>query len=249
MNPIDNTTRFTSRAQDYAAHRPSYPLELLDWLKALAQRTLQEGLQPRAADLGCGTGIFTRLLQEAGWDVVGVEPNQAMKEKAQGLTVFTRKAEETGLETGKFQLVTAAQAFHWFEPQNARREMERILSPTGTIFLLWNTRNLHTPWGAAYETLVQKHRRQGEKVSTHKEWDEAKLKEWFHPRNMSCLNFANPRTMNWETLRGQLASTSYAPEPNSPEWSKLEGELKNLFAVHEKEGRIVQKMDTRCYWG
>jgi ubiquinone/menaquinone biosynthesis C-methylase UbiE len=86
------------------------------------------------ADVGPGTGIFTRLLLETGARVIGIEPNGPMRAAAErrilGEPRFESKngrAEATGLADASVDLVTAAQAFHWFEPSAARAEFVRIL--------------------------------------------------------------------------------------------------------------------------
>ena len=75
----DPTERFSDRASDYVKARPSYPTEVLTLLRA------ECGLGDRSvvADLGSGTGIFTRLLLESGARVLAVEPNDEMRAAAE----------------------------------------------------------------------------------------------------------------------------------------------------------------------
>jgi SAM-dependent methyltransferase len=88
---MDPRERFTATVDRYARHRPDYPEALLDWLAGLVSGR-------RAVDLGAGTGILTRQLAARGWDVVGVEPNAAMRERAAaaGGTYVDGSAEATG---------------------------------------------------------------------------------------------------------------------------------------------------------
>src|SRR5688572_11749971 len=113
----DPTGRFTHRADAYVKSRPSYPAGLFDVLRD------ECGLGPSSvvADLGSGTGIFTRLLLERGATVHAVEPNDDMRGEAERTLASEPRfhsvkgtAEATTLAAGSIHLVTAAQAFHWF---------------------------------------------------------------------------------------------------------------------------------------
>src|SRR5687767_7912540 len=113
----DPTARFTERVADYAAHRPTYPPELILLLA-------REGvLRPEdvVADVGSGTGILTAMLLANGNTIYAVEPNAAMADEAlRQLGSSPRfhasrgRAESTGLADASCDVVTVAQAFHWF---------------------------------------------------------------------------------------------------------------------------------------
>ena len=80
--PAPNATeRFSDRVDNYIRYRPGYPAEVLDLLRERC------GLTPQAriADIGFGTGIFTRMLLENGNTVFGIEPNQEMREAGEKL--------------------------------------------------------------------------------------------------------------------------------------------------------------------
>src|SRR5262249_18125729 len=75
MNPTD---RFTGLADVYARCRPTYPAAAIDLIVA------RGGLGPGSllVDVGCGTGISSRLFAERGVPVVGIEPNEEMRGRA-----------------------------------------------------------------------------------------------------------------------------------------------------------------------
>src|SRR5262249_52375699 len=96
---IDSRDRFDAAADAYHRCRPSYPAALFDWLLATT------GLGPGAAvaDVGCGTGISTRLLAGRGLDVVGIDPSEPMLDRAReaGCARYQRgEAAATGLPDG-----------------------------------------------------------------------------------------------------------------------------------------------------
>ena len=85
-----------------------------------------------AADLGAGTGISSRLLAERGAHVLAIEPNQAMREAAEPhphVEWVAARRNATGLHEASVDLVTAFQAFHWFDHAEGAREIVRILRP------------------------------------------------------------------------------------------------------------------------
>src|SRR5947209_4205256 len=116
LSQHDPTGRFSGLEDLYARHRPSYPAEAIDFIVrhcGLDGTTL-------LVDVGCGTGISTRLFSARGVPVVGVEPNDAMRSKAAAELVLPGgsppvyrpgTAEATGLPDACAAAVLAAQAF------------------------------------------------------------------------------------------------------------------------------------------
>ena len=136
---------FDAWAGDYDRYRPTYPVELFD---AIAQ-LLPIPRQPHVVDLGAGTGRASLAMAELGWRVTAVEPGKPMldvlrgRASNEGLLVSTvqANAESTGLDPASADLVTAAQAFHWFDKDRALQEAARILKPSGGLALFWNVRD------------------------------------------------------------------------------------------------------------
>ncbi|NJL86625.1 MAG: class I SAM-dependent methyltransferase [Leptolyngbyaceae cyanobacterium SM1_1_3] len=149
QNPLD---RFSQRADDYGRYRPGYPAAAIaDILAGLPQPL-------RAADVGAGTGIASRLLAEAGVQVMALEPNGAMQQAAppHPLVTYQRAtAEATELMRASVDLVTCFQSFHWFHPEASLEEFHRILKPGGRLALVWNDRNEADEFTAAYGRLVR----------------------------------------------------------------------------------------------
>src|SRR5271154_5572153 len=124
----DATQRFSSRVDNYVRYRPGYPPAVLELLKEECGLTAESVI----ADVASGTGIFTRLLLENGNRVFGVEPNAEMRRAGEEyLAAFPRftsvagTAEATTLPDHSVDIVTAAQAAHWFDRAKARREFVR----------------------------------------------------------------------------------------------------------------------------
>jgi SAM-dependent methyltransferase len=122
-------------AAAYDRYRPPPPPDLLRLLALLAQ-TERPGL---VVDLGAGTGLSTRAWADRAERVVGIEPNPRMIAHARaatqvpGIGYLVAFGHRTGLASGRADVVTCAQAFHWMEPAPVLAEAARILRPGGVF--------------------------------------------------------------------------------------------------------------------
>ncbi|GIF32196.1 class I SAM-dependent methyltransferase [Actinoplanes utahensis] len=147
---------FGDAAAAYQRGRPPYPVSVLAWAVPPGAR--------RILDLGAGTGKFTRLLADAGLDVVAVEPSAGMREQLAAAVpeaaVLDGTAERIPLPDGHVDAVVVAQAWHWADPGRAVPEVARVLRPGGTLSLLWNVRDHTEPWVARLDEVLHRHTRQ-----------------------------------------------------------------------------------------
>jgi SAM-dependent methyltransferase len=156
VNPVARA--FSYVADVYERARPSYPAEAVDHLaRALGLRA-----GATVVDLGAGTGKLTRLLVPTGARVVAVEPLPEMRAVLErvvpGIAAVEGTAEAIPLSDGAADAVTAAQAFHWFDPARALPEIHRVLRPGGRLGLIWNSRDLDDPLQARVEELISPYR-------------------------------------------------------------------------------------------
>lgn len=141
-------------AEVYERARPGYPPEAIDLLHEL-------GLGPDSdvLDLAAGTGKLTRALIAAGARVTAVEPLFAMRQMLQQrlpeATVMEGTAERIPVEDETLDLVTVAQAFHWFKADEAMHEIARVLRPGGGLAAIWNVRDESVEWMAMIGELVR----------------------------------------------------------------------------------------------
>ena len=247
----DSTQRFSKRVEDYVRYRPGYPA-------GLVPRLLEEtglGVSAVVADVGSGTGIFTRLLLQQDLRVYAIEPNAPMHEAAQALLGDNRQfisvaapAENTGLANESVDLVTAAQAFHWFHNDTAKAEFRRILKPAGRLALVWNRRKLSQPFQKAYDGILREFAPEYGKVN-HMNLDDSEIAGFFAPGAMRVLRFDNSQQLDFSGLLGRLKSSSYCPAEDSPHYIPLVTELLALFDQHAIEGSIEFEYDTQLYLG
>lgn len=141
---------FGSAAEIYERARPSYPPEAVAWM---IERT---GLGPgkTVVDVGAGTGKLTRLLPASGARVIAVEPVPEMRALLEGVEIVDGTAESLPLPDGCADVITVAQAFHWFDLDRALPELHRVLAPDGQLVLFWNSRDLDDPLQRQVEDLL-----------------------------------------------------------------------------------------------
>jgi SAM-dependent methyltransferase len=243
--------RFSSRAHSYARYRPGYPRAAIELLQERC------GLRPSAvvADLGSGTGILSALLLASAAQVIGIEPNDAMREMAEAALGAEARfvsakgtAEATGLAPGSVDLIVAGQAFHWFNVSAARAEALRIIRPGGWGALLWNERPPETnAFLADYEALLLQHAAEYAAITASRA-NEAAMREYLGGA-MELATFPNQQTLDFEGLTGRLMSSSYAPEHGHPQHAPMMAALQSVFERHQQHGEIVFPYLTRVYFG
>jgi ubiquinone/menaquinone biosynthesis C-methylase UbiE len=244
------THRFSRRVADYARFRPSYPLALPDWLRETVSFTSAW----RVADVGSGTGIFSRLLLEHGNHVHAVEPNDAMRAEAEAsLRDYLRfvsvrgTAEATTLPDRAFDLVTVAQAFHWFDAVATRKEFQRILKPGAWTLIVFNSRRITaSPFMRAYDELLQARAVDYARVD-HRLVDAERLRAFLGNYREWRTEFSQFHDL--EGLTGLSSSSSYTPAPDHPDHESFYAALCDLFAAHEVDGKVEFLYETEAYLG
>jgi SAM-dependent methyltransferase len=141
---------FSRLAAQYSAFRPSYPPALFDYLSQLCRE------RQKAWDCACGNGQATLALAKHFDAVIGTDasPQQlaAAPENAR-VTYRVARAEDSGIESSSVDLVTVAQALHWFDLDSFYGEVQRVLKPTGVV-AVWMYGALHVE-GEGIESLLQ----------------------------------------------------------------------------------------------
>src|SRR5450755_3230923 len=242
----DSTRRFSSRVGNYVRYRPVYPSAVLDLLKS------ECGLSAASviADIASGTGIFTRMLLEKGNRVFGVEPNPDMRKAGEEFlraysqfTSLTGTAEATTLADHSVDLITAAQAAHWFNREQARREFIRICRPGGWIVLLWNERRTgSTPFLRAYEQLLVKYGTDYQDVRSERTTEQ--IETFFAPTRFQTRSFDYHQDFDYPALEGRLLSSSYTPQAGDPRHAPMLGNLRRIFDAHQMNDRVMFEYDT-----
>lgn len=148
---------YTELAQAYLK-RPDYAQSAID--KMLATAGVKSG--DAVCDVGAGAAHLTLKLAEYGLNVCAVEPNDAMRENGikrtagyQNVQWFEGVGEHTGMESGKFDLVTFGSSFNVCDRQEALQESGRILKSGGWFACMWNHRDLNDPLQKEIEDVLK----------------------------------------------------------------------------------------------
>jgi ubiquinone/menaquinone biosynthesis C-methylase UbiE len=247
----DPTQRFSSRVGNYVRFRPGYPSDVVDLLRK------ECGLTPNSviADVASGTGIFTRILLGNGNRVYGVEPNLEMRKAGEeylaaysNFTSVEGTAEGTTLGDHSVDLVTAAQAAHWFDRPKARREFIRILKPGGWTVLLWNERRVDsTPFLREFEQLLLSYGTDYQSVRHERTTEE--IETFFAPSPFQVRTFEYLQQFDYPALEGRLLSSSYTPQSDDVAYRPMLQELRRIFDAHQQKGRVAFEYNTLVYFG
>ncbi len=144
----DRKQQFQDLAGTYQKCRPSYPDEIF---RTLHRYVSDAKLSTRRIiDVGSGTGISTRLLAQnfgSQYKIIGVEPGKSMLEQANAssaefpnITFVNGAAENLPIRAASAELVTVAQAAHWFDRPLFYTEAARVLEPGGYLGIMQNNR-------------------------------------------------------------------------------------------------------------
>lgn len=242
----DPKERFSSRVENYIKYRPSYPLEIIDYLKEqkiLAKDTI-------IADVGSGTGILTKLFLDNGNLVYGIEPNKDMRAAAERIleiypnfSSFEGSAESTGLDNDSVDLIIAGQAFHWFDVDKSREEFKRILKPEGYVVLIWNDRiKGGNDFNSAYENFIIKYGTDYKEVRKN----EGNVNRFFRYQKIFFDNF---QQFDLNSFKGRILSASYIPLQDNPIFPKMLLELEEMFNKHQQNGIVKLEYDTKVFYG
>lgn len=247
---MDSTLRFSNRVENYVRFRPSYPREIIQLMHG--DMNLNENSV--VADVGSGTGIFSKLLLKTNCEVYGVEPNAPMRtageEYLKNFVNFKSvdgAAENTSLPDESVTHITSAQAFHWFDALKAKQEFARILRPAGYVVLIWNERNLDAnafsldygrfliQQGDDYENIRKSHAHQ------------ASIKRFFDD-DFTVKSYLNVQTLDYEGFKGRTLSSSYMPSEQDSKFPAMIAALDRVFAEHNDNGKVEIYYDTKVFY-
>ncbi len=245
----DSTKRFSNKVEDYIKYRPDYPPEVLSYLR---KRT---GLSQTftVADIGAGTGIFTKHLLNLECKVYAIEPNTEMREAADAMlketypnyTSINAPASNTTLADHTIDLIVCAQAFHWFNTEEARIEFHRILKPSAQAVLIWNNRQVNTDnFSKDYDQLLREKSVDYNEVN-HQKLSPADFEAFFKEGKYERVVFPSYQEFDEAGFLGRANSSSYVPSEDAA-FQQL---LKDVFQRHQVNGTVKFYYDTEVYTG
>jgi ubiquinone/menaquinone biosynthesis C-methylase UbiE len=247
---------FADLADDYAKYRPGYPVEVLDELVRSC------GLKKDwvIADVGSGPGNLTRVFLEAGYQVIGVEPNREMREAGERLLgVYPNfrsmdgTAENIPLDSSSVDLIAVAHALHWFDIERTRTEFLRILRPGGWVAVMWNERPTDvTPFALDYKefacyctSIRTSHCNEVTKTRSPK----ADLTSLFGQVTPQSASFPHMQRFDLKGLLGRARSSDFIPQPGEPHHAELTAMLTDIFSRNRQSGVVEFHYMTQLRFG
>jgi SAM-dependent methyltransferase len=239
-----NTERFTGRAELYDSYRPGYPDSMFDYIYENLIDTDAD-----IADIGAGTGILSEGFLKRGSAVYCVEPNEDMRDALvnrlfdiDGFVLLDATAEEMLLGNNSVDLVTAAQAFHWFDAAAFFKESKRILRKGGSIAIIYNKRDEKSAYIKEAMALGEQFGHSPVRNETISETLNNLVKDGW-----TFKTFKTNVAINSEGFIGNMLSSSHAPLKGEAGYEEYVRELKKLFGKFENGGRLTIPYDTVLY--
>jgi ubiquinone/menaquinone biosynthesis C-methylase UbiE len=243
---MKNVEIFTEKADIYSKYRPNYSKELIHYLYS----SIGMDANSHIADIGSGTGMFSKLLLDMGSTVYAIEPNTSMRLIADKTFVNNLRfhsmnsiGENTSLPQNSIDFITAAQSFHWFDIKYFKIECKRILKPNGRVVIIYNRKDKNAEINIQLAALIKRYYPEYKDVINHWELREDAIKTFFEHR-YEFVEFKNDIVNNLEGFIGRVLSASF---------SKMDedyvNELKLFFYKYSQDGIVHVPNDTIAYIG
>lgn len=242
--------RFNTKIADiYDRARPTYPKQMMNDELLL--------LMPEAGkvlDVGCGTGLSTRLFLGEKFQVVGVDSSLQMLRAAQAkrsenMFFVGGLAERMPFRDRSFSLITIAQAFHWFDTATAIKEFYRLLGEGGVVALFWNTRKNENKLNSSFEELCHQYFPEFPAVI---EREQECVSDWLWEENgfqkTRFHTFPNEQHLDYPAFHLRCMSISFIHHGlDDTSRQNFEDDLKRLFDRFEQEGRVTIEYDCKLH--
>jgi ubiquinone/menaquinone biosynthesis C-methylase UbiE len=233
---LERAASFGGVAGAYERARPGYPDGAVRWLAGETPRDV--------VDLGAGTGKLTRSLVALGHRVTAVEPLEEMlvelRSAVPGARAVAGSAEAIPLPDGSTDVVTCAQAFHWFDESPALVEIARVLRPGGRLGLVWNTRDEREAWVRQLSDVMV-----GRADFLRRLPGQIEASGRYEPVEQS--EFAHVQEIDRESLRELALSRSYCAILPPAEREPILREVDALFTAHARDGILRLPYVTVCF--
>jgi ubiquinone/menaquinone biosynthesis C-methylase UbiE len=250
---LDPITVYSSKAEKYHRYRWSYAPEAIRFI------LITTGISTNSviADIGAGTGILTRNFIVLAQQIYAIEPNLEMAAFARKnllrdasfiggakCHIISSRAEALALPDDSIDLLTAAQAVHWFEPYTAWREFQRILKPGGWLAILRNygtDLDLGEALQKIYPTNCDSEAAMIGKRAHHEFYFTGK---GYHKKTYPFTSI-----LSWEDFLGAISTASYAPDEGTSVYLNFKKQARDIYNRFRKSDHLEMKGETEVYLG
>ena len=243
---MKNTEIFTEKADLYSRYRQGYSEKLIHYL--YSHYGIDAG--SHIADIGSGTGLFSKMLLEQGSTVYGIEPNGSMRLIAErDLATYSSfysinaTGENTHLSKHSINFITVVQSFHWLDTERFKSECRRILKQTGKIAIIYNRKCKGSEINIMTADLIKKFYPDYKDIINHWEIRERTINDFFGS-GCEFVDFEHNIVNNLEEFIGRSLSASHSKRKK-----EYVRELEMLFCNFSQEGIVNIPNDTIAYIG
>ena len=248
---MDNTQNFNGLADDYTIGRPTYSNAFIESLYSQYRFTEQSVI----ADIGSGTGKFAKQLLDKGSFVYCIEPNDDMRNSAikelckyKGFHAVDGTATDTKLPDNSVDFITSAQAFHWFDVALFKKECKRILKSNGSVFLIWNMRDMSSGINQISYDIYSKYCPDFKGFGGGIQKDDIRIKQFFEDQ-YEYVEFDNPLFYDNNKFISRSLSGSYSLKNGDENYNEYLGALSDLFERYSKDNVLTMANKTVVYIG
>ena len=250
---MTGSDRFTDKAKKYEKYRPSYPKESLDIIQDESHLILNNDIV--IADIGAGTGKFTELLLEKGCKIYAIEPNHNMRAIAEAKFIgnpnyksINNTAENTGLDENSVDLITVAQALHYFDIEKVKFEFKHIIKPNSKVVLLWNFRYRESDFMKEYEKIVYTfHSKDLQPTFAQDKMNDNVYNKLFSEYKVFSIPYT--QELDFDDLWGRVLSSNHAPKKDDHNYDELYKNIKKLFDKYQCNKKIKFEYHTKVVIG
>lgn len=249
---MDNTNKFSGRAESYEKARPDYAPELINYLTD----TLGINKDTVVADIGSGTGKLSKEFLKAGCKVFCVEPNYDMRKMAEnnlseyaGFVSVNGTDENTCLEDKSIDVVTVAQAFHWFNVEKFKSECKRILKTKGTVVLVYNHRVAESNFVKGNAEICKIYCPNFKGFSNSSGTEAVAKIDMLFDSKYEVKSFPNNLTYSKEMFIDRMLSASYSLTKQDEKYNEYITSLEQLFDKYSVNGILAMPNETIAYIG
>lgn len=235
---VPQQNKFGILSNEYRMVRRGYPAEVYAYLQSLTKNPAVKVL-----DLGCGTGISTRELKQAGFNVCGLDKEEGMLAAARldspDISYVQGTAESIPFPDQSFDVVTAFTSFHWFQNMEALAEITRVLKPGGIFFVALkdsvSINGSKASW-KEYERIIRKYA--GPHWNSVEDYEPKKFLDKAKFDAVKELDFPLTEVYTIEeslTLLKSLSFWNLVPESQRENYL---GEMRQFFTANSTDGRV-----------
>jgi ubiquinone/menaquinone biosynthesis C-methylase UbiE len=247
---MDNKKVYSSKAEKYAKYRWDYSSRAIQTISDIAHISDDSYV----ADIGAGTGILTKHFEGKVKCIFAIEPNAEMLEVAKkslshssSFMPIARSAEDTALPDSSINLITVAQAIHWFDPKPTRNEFLRILKPGGWLAILQNygtndrlNKSISSISTEENGVIIPSLTCTSKNIGVEFYYDNDDFQRMFFPFSFQ---------QNWEEFIGSLTSASYMPDEENLLYKNLERAARKIFDKYSVDGQLTVDGETELFIG